>query len=156
MKQFKYISKSPQDTSLVASQLASLVQANIILVLQGDLGAGKTLFTKAFCLSLGTTEAITSPTFNLMNVYSSNKTIYHFDLYRLEDEAQLDDIGFYEYTDIEDEVVIIEWPDKFWECMPEDYILVRIDKDMEQEDYRVITIEAIGNKYAELVEELQQ
>lgn len=62
---------------------------------------------------------MTSPTFNLMNVYEGICPIYHFDLYRLETEEELEDIGFYEYTEDPEGIVVIEWPDKFPQCMPE-------------------------------------
>ena len=69
----------------------------------------KTLFyTKVLCKALKVKEIVTSPTFNLMNVYEGKKRIYHFDLYRLEQPEDLEEIGFYEYTDVEDEVVLIE------------------------------------------------
>lgn len=110
---FKIYTNSPKQTGVVAQSLANLIKDDLIICLEGDLGAGKTLFTQNFCKALNVKESVTSPTFNLMNVYEGDKRIYHFDLYRLENEEDLEEIGFYEYSDVDDEVVLIEWPDRF-------------------------------------------
>lgn len=110
---FTITTNSPEQTSLLGEKIANLIQDNLIICLEGDLGAGKTLFTQSLCKALKVKEIVTSPTFNLMNIYEGKKRIYHFDLYRLEQPEDLEEIGFYEYTDVEDEVVLIEWPDRF-------------------------------------------
>ena len=120
---FKIITNSPEQTSLLGEKIANLIKDNLVICLKGDLGAGKTLFTQGFCQALNVKETVTSPTFNLMNVYEGDKRIYHFDLYRLENEDDLYEIGFYEYTDVEDEIALIEWPDRFIDCMPDDYYI---------------------------------
>lgn len=151
---FKIYTNSPKQTGLVAQSLANLIKDDLIVCLEGDLGAGKTLFTQNFCKALNVKETVTSPTFNLMNVYEGDKRIYHFDLYRLENEEDLEEIGFYEYSDVDDEVVLIEWPDRFFACMPEDYLHIKIER-AENEQSRILTINIIGNKYNGIYEELK-
>lgn len=151
---FKIYTNSPKQTGLVAQSLANLIKDDLIICLEGDLGAGKTLFTQNFCKALNVKETVTSPTFNLMNVYEGDKRIYHFDLYRLENEEDLEEIGFYEYSDVDDEVVLIEWPDRFFACMPEDYLHIKIER-AENEQSRILTINIKGNKYNSIYEELK-
>ena len=145
---------SPEQTSLLGEKIANLIQDNLIICLEGDLGAGKTLFTQSLCKALKVKEIVTSPTFNLMNVYEGKKRIYHFDLYRLEQPEDLEEIGFYEYTDVEDEVVLIEWPDRFFAYMPEDYLHLKIERG-DSEQKRIITINLEGQKYKNIYEELK-
>lgn len=151
---FKIYTNSPKQTGVVAQSLANLIKDDLIICLEGDLGAGKTLFTQNFCKALNVKESVTSPTFNLMNVYEGDKRIYHFDLYRLENEEDLEEIGFYEYSDVDDEVVLIEWPDRFFACMPEDYLHIKIER-AENEQSRILTINIKGNKYNSIYEELK-
>lgn len=150
---FRLYTNSPEQTGKLAEMIANLIEDNLVICLEGDLGAGKTLFTQSFCRALKVKEAVTSPTFNLMNVYEGNKRIYHFDLYRLEQPEDLEEIGFYEYSDIEDEIVLIEWPDRFFDYMPEDYLHLKIERG-EQEYQRIITVNIVGNKYKKIYEEL--
>lgn len=151
---FKIYTNSPKQTGVVAQSLANLIKDDLIICLEGDLGAGKTLFTQNFCKALNVKESVTSPTFNLMNVYEGDKRIYHFDLYRLENEEDLEEIGFYEYSDVDDEVVLIEWPDRFFACMPEDYLHIKIERT-KNEQSRILTINIKGNKYNSIYEELK-
>lgn len=151
---FKIYTNSPKQTGLVAQSLANLIKDDLIICLEGDLGAGKTLFTQNFCKALNVKETVTSPTFNLMNVYEGDKRIYHFDLYRLENEEDIEEIGFYEYSDVDDEVVLIEWPDRFFACMPEAYLHIKIER-AENEQSRILTIDIKGNKYTSIYEELK-
>ena len=152
---FKLITNSPEQTRALGEKTAQLIKDNLIICLEGDLGAGKTLFTQGFCAALHVKEPVTSPTFNLMNVYEGDRRIYHFDLYRLENEDDLYEIGFYEYTDVENEAVLIEWPDRFTDCMPEDYIHFQIERTA-ADNQREITITLHGAKYQDLYEELKK
>lgn len=74
---FKIITNSPEQTSFLGEKIANLIKDNLVICLEGDLGAGKTLFTQGFCQALNVKETVTSPTFNLMNVYEGDKRIYH-------------------------------------------------------------------------------
>ena len=154
---FKINSMSPEQTRQIGELTAHCLGRDAVICLEGDLGAGKTLFTQGFCRALGTIEQATSPTFNLMNVYEGAKRIYHFDLYRLEDEEDLYEIGFYEYSDVEGEnaVALIEWPDRFWQCMPEDYLHILIERSGGQSQ-RTVTISLSGSRYKDLYEKLQK
>ena len=110
---------SEQQTKNIGKNTASESSGGDILLLQGELGAGKTTFTKGFCNYFGIEESnVRSPTFTLINVYPANKNtqqaeqIVHIDTYRMEHEQDLVDIGVEEYLDDPDSIVIIEWPEK--------------------------------------------
>jgi tRNA threonylcarbamoyladenosine biosynthesis protein TsaE len=110
-----------------------------VILLSGDLGAGKTTLAKALCSRLGVTESISSPTFSLVNEYSSPAagTIYHMDLYRLEKPSDLAQIGFEEYLD-SGQLCLIEWPD-----LAEQYFYmphVRVQISVETDNIRIFNI----------------
>ena len=146
---------SPQETEQLAGTVAKIISAGTVICLTGDLGAGKTLFVQSLARILGITGEVTSPTFNLMNVYDDGKMpVVHFDLYRLETEEQLDEIGFYEYSYLPDGVVLIEWAEKFPQNLPDDYIQIMIERGREETE-RQITFSAIGDT-EELLKELEK
>ena len=148
-------SDRPEATEAFAAKLAGLIKNNIYLCLKGDLGAGKTLFSQAFAKALGYDGAVTSPTFNLMNIYEGKKKIYHYDLYRLQSEDELYDMGFFDYIQLDDdEVALVEWPDAFMDAMPEDYLLLEIIKVSERE--RELHLSCIGDKYQEIYQEMSK
>ncbi len=151
----QYLSKSPEDTQGLAAGLGKRVQKGLVLCLRGELGAGKTCFVQGLAAALGIRGPVVSPTYNLMNIYEGRWTIYHFDLYRLESEAELEEIGFYEYAEQADCVVLIEWPDRFTEALPEDYIMLDIKK-LSGGQERQLTFHLQGTKFAALFEELKQ
>ena len=96
------------------------------MALIGDLGTGKTHMSQGIAKGLGVSEDITSPTFSLMNTYMTLAgEIYHFDLYRMDDVSELENIGFYEFT--EDQVAIVEWADKFENELPDETLWIHID-----------------------------
>ena len=152
---FTCITNSPEETGHLAELVGQKIREGTVLCLEGDLGAGKTLFVQSLAKTLGVEGDVTSPTFNLMNVYEGICRIYHFDLYRLETEEELEDIGFYEYTEEPEGIVVIEWPDKFPESMPADYIEVRIRKIGEDSDVRQFDFSSIGEKNQEFIKELE-
>ena len=105
----EFISHSVSETELFADKVASICKGNEIILLEGDLGAGKTTFTKGFAKALGITANVTSPTFTLMKSYSSGRLpLYHFDLYRITDEDELAELGFEEFFE-SGGVCMIEW-----------------------------------------------
>lgn len=111
----RYYSTYPEQTKSIAKQLAVTMTGGEIVLLHGELGAGKTTFVKGFAEGLGITEDITSPTFSLMNMYRASGRIanlIHIDTYRLENEQQLIDIGAEDYLGDEHTVAVIEWPEK--------------------------------------------
>lgn len=128
------VTHAPQETAALAERLGAAAETGTVLCLVGDLGAGKTLFTQGFARGLGVTEEVTSPTFALMNQYCGRLPVTHFDLYRLEREEELDEIGFYEFAEPSGGVVLIEWADKFPDALPKPHIRLEIERgDMEDE-----------------------
>ena len=112
----KVITKSTEETIKLGEKIASQIQGGDIILLQGDLGAGKTTFMKGLAQGLNISENITSPTFTLMNVYplksSNTKQLVHIDTYRLKDEQELIDIGVEDYLGKPNTICVIEWPEK--------------------------------------------
>jgi len=112
------ISHSPQETFELGRQLAATLRRGDVLALAGDLGAGKTQFTKGLAAGLGVEADVTSPTFTLIHEYPGGRLpLFHIDLYRLEDEDEVLGIGIDEYLD-GDGVTVIEWADKFATLLP--------------------------------------
>ncbi|MCD7854833.1 MAG: tRNA (adenosine(37)-N6)-threonylcarbamoyltransferase complex ATPase subunit type 1 TsaE [Clostridiales bacterium] len=135
-----YITKSPEETEKLGEKLAKSAKAGDIFCLSGDLGTGKTAFAKGFAKGLEITEHITSPTFTIINEYSGRLKLYHFDVYRLEDEEELYGIGADEYFYGEG-VCLIEWAELVKEAIPESAVWINIEKDLEKgENYRKIEV----------------
>jgi tRNA threonylcarbamoyladenosine biosynthesis protein TsaE len=157
MLEFK--TTSPDETFTFGKCLAKILSAGQVICLIGDLGAGKTLLVQGLAEGLGIADSVHSPTFTILNVYEASFPIYHFDLYRLENAAELFDIGFYEYTEGSG-LSIIEWADKFPEELPDEYLSIEIVSDFEknngEENKRILQIRAFGNTYERLCEELKQ
>ena len=121
-----------------------------ILTLDGDLGAGKTTFTKGIGRGLGIKKVINSPTFTIVKVYHGNKTLYHFDAYRLEGEN--DELGFEEMFE-DDGVCVVEWPEFIEDILPEERLKIRIIKN--EDNTRSFDITAIGDKYENVLKEIE-
>lgn len=103
------ISHSPEETAALAAKIAEKLEGGETLVLRGGLGAGKTTFTKGLAKALGVTRNVVSPTFTLVREYEEGRLkLYHFDLYRIEDDGELEELGLDEYFR-DDSVVVIEW-----------------------------------------------
>lgn len=106
----EYITKNLNQTLALAKSIAKDFTGGEILLLQGDLGAGKTAFTKGVANALCINSIVTSPTFTIMNVYSSGKlNLYHFDMYRIQDDSEIRELGFNEYIGAKDGVCCVEW-----------------------------------------------
>lgn len=147
---YKVISRSERDTAELAQNLESEKFPNMVICLQGDLGSGKTVFTKGFASSLGIDEAITSPTFNIIKEYTSGELdLYHMDVYRL--DGKVEDLGIEEYYQ-KDGVVIIEWSDMIKDYLPEERLEIKIKLSDEDEDTRIILITPYGRIYEDLCE----
>lgn len=134
---FTVVTHSPEETMSLAERLGTASEAGTVLCLVGDLGAGKTLFTQGFAKGLRVTGEVTSPTFTLMNQYRGRLSVTHFDLYRLEREDELDEIGFYEYAEDNRGVVLIEWADKFPDVLPEPHIRLEIERGETENERRL-------------------
>ena len=93
------VTHSPEETAHLAGTIGKIIREGTVICLDGELGVGKTLFVRALARTLGVESDVTSPTFNLMNIYEAACPIVHFDLYRITSEEELEDIGFYEYAE---------------------------------------------------------
>ena len=134
----EFISRSLDDTTKFARKFARTLKSGDIVLLYGDLGAGKTAFSKGVVAELSDNKLFAvSPTFVIVNVYETNPKIYHFDLYRIEDESELQAIGAEEYFYGEG-ISLVEWPQRVEGYFPEDVIRVRIKKLSDNE--RLITV----------------
>jgi tRNA threonylcarbamoyladenosine biosynthesis protein TsaE len=131
-------------------RLSQLMFGGFILTLDGDLGAGKTTFTKGIGRGLGIKKVINSPTFTIVKVYHGDKTLYHFDAYRLEGEN--DELGFEEMFE-DDGVCVVEWPEFIEDILPEERLQIRIIKN--EDNTRSFDITAVGEKYEDLLKELK-
>lgn len=133
---------TPEDTFTIGKELAKNVRPGEIYTLNGDLGVGKTVFTKGLAAGLGITEPVTSPTFTILQEYESGRLpLYHFDVYRIGDPEEMDEIGYEDYF-YGRGICLIEWAELIEELIPEDAIAVYIEKDLEKGlDYRRIRIE---------------
>ena len=133
-------SYSEQETKNIAKNIASKIKSNTVIVLNGELGAGKTKFTEGFLSYFGLENEISSPTFTIVNEYKNENTnIYHFDVYRLEDIDEFYAIGGEEY--FSKGICIIEWGKIIEEALPEHYLKIDIQKDEENFEKRIIKIE---------------
>ena len=131
---------NPEATEVLGEKLGREARAGQIYCLSGDLGVGKTVFTKGFAKGLGITEHVTSPTFAIVNEYEGRLPLYHFDVYRIGDIEEMDEVGFEEYV-MGDGVSLIEWANLIEEILPENRTEVIIEKDLERGfDYRKIII----------------
>lgn len=145
---YKYTSRSIYDTMELAENIESEKFPGMVICLDGELGSGKTVFVKGFAKSLGITENITSPTFNLIKEYESGELpLYHMDVYRLEGKCET--IGFDDYFKKEG-ICIIEWSDMICDCLPEERL--QIDFKLIDENTRVLVLKPYGQKYIDLVE----
>ncbi|MBE5816465.1 MAG: tRNA (adenosine(37)-N6)-threonylcarbamoyltransferase complex ATPase subunit type 1 TsaE [Clostridiales bacterium] len=134
-----YVSHSTEETIDIGYQIASYLKKGDCVLLYGDLGAGKTAITKGIASYFGfNKDNVISPTFTIVNQYPANVNIYHFDLYRLDSEDMLDDIGFDEYI-YSDAISIIEWPECGGSRLPLNHIDVQI-KYGEDMSSREITV----------------
>lgn len=137
---------SDRDTYETAHEMGVKAAPGDILALTGDLGVGKTVFTKGFAAGLGVREHVSSPTFTIMQEYDDGRMpFYHFDVYRIGDISEMDETG-YEDCFYGDGVTMVEWADMIREIMPENTIWIKITKDLTKGfDYRRIEIEDTGN-----------
>ncbi|MGE4282118.1 MAG: tRNA (adenosine(37)-N6)-threonylcarbamoyltransferase complex ATPase subunit type 1 TsaE [Clostridia bacterium] len=147
----KLISNSPQETEQIAYKIGVQLEPGCVVCLGGDLGAGKTAFTKGLVKAYGIEEDVTSPTFTIVNEYDGNVPVYHFDVYRIHDVDEMFEIGFEEYIYGEG-ISVIEWAENIKEILPQVYLKVSIKKDLDKsENFREIIIEAIGDKYNAII-----
>ena len=136
---------APEETFAFGKMLGEQAKPGEVICLNGDLGVGKTVFTKGFAEGLGITEPISSPTFTIVQVYEEGRLpFYHFDVYRIGDIEEMDEIGYEDYF-YGQGLTMIEWANLIEEILPPVRKEITIDKDLENGfDYRHITIEEVG------------
>lgn len=139
----KIISNSEEETKLIGRKFAKDLKKGDVIVLTGDLGSGKTKFTEGVLQFFGLENEISSPTFNIVNEYvNRDVNVYHFDVYRLEDEDEFYAIGGEEY--FEKGICLIEWGEMIESALPNKYIQISFTRNLEDENLREIVIEEIN------------
>src|SRR5574342_1334612 len=136
---FEYISKSTDDTKKFAKRLASQLKPGDVIALEGDLGAGKTTFTKGLAEGLDIKKNVNSPTFTIIKEYQGTMPLYHMDVYRLEDSYE--DLGFDEYFE-GNGITVVEWAHLIQEQLPSEIITIYLTHG--EEETRKITLEPVG------------
>lgn len=139
-----YNSWKPEDTFEIARQLGEKAKAGDVFCLIGDLGVGKTLFSQGFATGLGIQESVNSPTFTIVQEYDEGRLpFYHFDVYRIEESEEMEEVGFADMIYGEG-VCLIEWANLIEDILPKHYTRVTICKDLEKGfDYRMIHVDSI-------------
>lgn len=136
------ITNSANDTIEFGKSVARAVEKGAVISLVGDLGAGKTTFTKGVARGLGIMDNVTSPTFTILNEYvGEEKRLYHFDFYRIEDESELVELGFEDYFPSADGLTIVEWVEKAPSVLPKQYYQITFEKI--DDDKRRIVFEEV-------------
>jgi len=138
--------RSLAETHAVAAAIAGLAKVGDVILLAGDMGAGKTAFAQGFGRALGITEPITSPTFTVVHTYDTGRVVlHHADLYRLDRRSEVDDLGLDEMTEGQG-VLLVEWGDVLAETFG-DHLAILIERIDDSDDARRITIRSIGRRW---------
>lgn len=148
MKTYEIISSNPEDTLEIARRLGKILKPADVLLLEGDLGAGKTTFTKGLASGLGIKRNVNSPTFTIIKEYHGRIPLYHMDVYRLEDSFE--DLGFDEYF-YGDGVTVVEWAQFIEDQLPQSHLSLYIYH--ENQNQRRIVFKPTGTRYEALCEE---
>jgi len=148
-----YMSNSENDTIKFAKIVGKKVEVGQIILLKGDLGSGKTRFVKGLAEALNIEKEVSSPTYNLINEYPGKIPLFHMDLYRLDKEEDLLNIGFEEYL-YREGIIVIEWPGLAFDLLPEDFLLINFEIISEQK--RKLKFKTIGKKSKKLMKGLAE
>ena len=130
---------SEKETERIGEAIGRASEPGTVVALIGDLGTGKTTLTKSIARGLGVTETVTSPTFNIIREYKSGRIpLYHFDVYRIGDPDEMFELGYEEYF-YGDGICVVEWADIIEELLPEDAVIIRIERgaDEEEREYKI-------------------
>ena len=145
----EFVTKDFNETISFGYKIGTLLEAGDVLLMAGDLGAGKTTFTKGIGKALGIKRTINSPTFTIVKEYSGTLDLYHLDLYRLDGLGN--DFDLEEYF-TKDGVVVCEWPNNVNEILPKEYLLIEIFRG--EGDERIFKLTPYGDRYQKLVGDL--
>ena len=135
----EYLSHSAEETEAIGEALGRQLRGGSVVAYRGGLGMGKTAFTRGLARGLGCRGRVTSPTFTIVNEYNGATPLFHFDMYRLEDEDALFDIGWDDYLE-RGGVCAVEWSENVENALPADTVYVTIRRDENHEDWRHITV----------------
>ena len=150
---YNFVSHNEEETKKIAKELASKLQNADIVILTGDLGAGKTKFTEGFLSFFDLQDEISSPTFTIVNEHNKDKiNIYHFDVYRLSDVDEFYSIGGTEY--FSKGISIIEWGELIKDALPKEYIEVTFSKDDNDDQIRYLNFKAYGERLSKVISSL--
>lgn len=142
----EFISNSPEETIAFAERLGKLLRAGDVIAYRGDLGAGKTTFTRGLALGLGLQDLVTSPTFALVHVYGNPPLqLCHFDMYRIGSEEELETTGFYDYSQ-EESIFVIEWSENIENTLPKHTIWLTLENLGEEQRRIVLELESKGSE----------
>ncbi len=143
------ICKNENETKMFAKNLASILKKGDVIVLSGELGAGKTKFVEGILEKFNLEDEISSPTFTIVNEYKNSEiSIYHFDLYRLSDIYEFENIGGEEYFD--KGICIFEWGELIEDILPNDYIKIKFERIGNEDNFRKLEIETFGSRYQDI------
>ncbi len=142
----KFYTKNERETEALGQRLGEKLTPGTVIAYYGDLGAGKTAFTRGLARGLGITGRVTSPTYNIVNEYPGRIPLFHFDMYRLESSEDLFDIGWEDYL-TRGGIIAVEWSERVADAL-EDAVVIHLRKDPESPEGRTITIEE-GNTIAD-------
>ena len=149
MSKFEFIAKNPEQTMEFATHIAQKLQPGDVIALEGDLGAGKTTFTKGLAVGLGIQKMVNSPTFTIIKEYQGQIPLFHMDVYRVNDSFE--DFGFDEYFEGSG-VTVVEWAHLIKEQLPEERLTIYLYREEEQS--RRIVVDPLGTRYMELCKEI--
>ena len=143
-----FYTRNEAETEALGTALAEKLSPGSVIAYTGDLGAGKTAFTRGLARGLGITDRVTSPTYTIVNEYPGSTPLFHFDMYRLDSSDDLFDIGWEDYL-ARGGIIAVEWSERVEDVLEEDTIRIRIQKDPEHDNGRTITITG-GTELADL------
>lgn len=146
---------SVSQTQNMARALGAAVKSGDFIILTGDLGAGKTYFTQGLAAGLGVAEAVTSPTYTIINIYQGRLPLYHFDLYRLNQSEELEAVGYEDYGFDGSGVVVAEWGDKFPVLLPNGYLTIDFHRLTDNEEARRLKFSPKGRRAEELAKKIR-
>lgn len=149
MKYLEVCTENLEQTHALGEKIGRAVRENMVILLDGDLGAGKTTLTQGIARGLGISRNVTSPTFTILKIYQGRMPLYHIDAYRLEGAVQ--DLGFEELME-DDGLTVIEWSEFVSYLIPDEYLKITIS--LLEEDSRRFVFAADGMQYEELLEEI--
>lgn len=129
---------SPEETIAFGQRVGKLIKGGDVIAYKGSMGAGKTTFTRGLAVGMGLGDEVISPTFALVNEYRGDITLYHFDMYRIQNGDDLETTGFYDYIS-DDSALAVEWSENIEDCLPENTIFITLERI--DDDTRKITVE---------------